>query len=93
MAEDMVDIPVTLDRATMDALNKMTRKELIERICSVALEAKVYEHRCTVAIEDADRSQRELIQLQTKLDKAESYVEQGRAMVTAVMERWYEYDA
>ena len=30
--------------------------------------------------------------LQMQLDKAESYVEQGRAMINAVMDRWYEYD-
>jgi hypothetical protein len=100
MSKEMVDVPVRLTKELADKLNKMTKKEAIEKACSLAVEAKVYEHRCNVAIEDADRADKEKEMarqeveiLQTKLDKSEAYVEQGRAMINSVMERWYEYDA
>ena len=70
-------------------MSKLTKKELIALFDN---EMEVYRLRCIVAIEDSDRAQQEASELQTKLDKAEAYVEQGRAMVNAVMERWYEYD-
>lgn len=91
--DDMITVPVRLDKDTMGRLNKMTKTELIERLGSVAVEAEVYKLRCQTAVEDADKARREIETLRTKLDKAEAYVEQGRAMIEAVMERWYEYDA
>lgn len=36
--------------------------------------------------------QRELSAALERLAKAEEYVEQGRAMLGAVMERWYHYE-
>ena len=91
-ADEMVEIPLQLDKDTADTFWKMPKKELVERLCSSVLEAKVYKLRCQTAIEDVDKANREIAELQTKLDKAESYVEQGRAMIEAVMQRWYEYD-
>lgn len=99
MTEEMIDVNLRLDKGTIAALNKMTKKELINKICVTALECKIAESnaeafglRCTVAIEDLDRAQRELDKVQAKLDKAETYVEQARAMIESVMERWYHYD-
>lgn len=91
--EEMIDVPVCLNKATMDKLNNMTKRELIEKLGAAAVEAEVYRLRCKTAMEDSERAAREVEKLQTKLDKAEAYVEQGRAMIEAVMERWYEYDA
>ena len=78
MTED-VEVNIRMDKEVIDKLNKMTKKELVNRICVAALEAKVATNKAEI--------------LQTKLDKAEAYVEQGRAMIDAIMERWYEYDA
>lgn len=91
--EEMIDVPVRLDKDTTGKLYKMTKTELIEKLGAVAVEAEVYRLRCQTAVEDTDKAHREIETLRTKLDKAEAYVEQGRAMIEAVMERWYEYDA
>lgn len=78
MNNETVAVDVRLDKATIDSLNKLTKAQLVERICVVVLERHVAENKAAT--------------LQTKLDKAEAYVEQGRAMIEAVMERWHEYD-
>lgn len=92
MSEEMIDIPVELDAETTAKLNAMTKKELIEKICAVSLEAKVSHMRCVIAIEDSDKAFKEIETLKERLDKAETYVEQGRAMINALMDRWYHYD-
>ena len=78
MSEDYVDVSIKLDKETINTLNRMTKSQLIEKILAVALEAKI----ATNNAKD----------MQTKLDKSEAYVEQARAMIEAVMNRWYEYD-
>ena len=83
---------VHIDAETASKLQKFTKAELIEKFCNAAIEAEVYKLRCRTAIEKADAATKRVHSLQSKLDKAESYVEQGRAMVSAIMERWYEYD-
>jgi hypothetical protein len=85
MAEEMVDVEVRLGKETADALNKMTKKELINSFCVAALRERVRE-------EDEANMRKEIEKLELKLAKAESYVEQGRAMIESVMERWYKYD-
>lgn len=87
---DEVEIDVRLNKETVDKLNRMTKKELINRICVIALEAKVANDE-KIKAQRVLKNEREI--LQTKLDKSEAYIEQGRAMIEAVMERWYEYDA
>ena len=59
-------------------LMKMTKAELIEKFAIAACESEVNKKKCE--------------KLQTKLDKAEEYIEQARAMIEAIMERWYHYD-
>ena len=73
-------------------LSKLTKKELVALCEHHIRETEMYRLRCTAAIEDSDKANQEAIDLQVKLDKAEAYIEQGRAMVNAVMERWYHYD-
>ena len=85
MDEQYIHINIRLDKETMDTLHKMTKQELIERVCSLAVEVKTVNQKLTF-------TENTMKDMQTNLDKAESYVEQGRAMITAVMERWYEYD-
>jgi len=90
MIEEMVDVDVRLDKELSGKLSKMTKKDLIERIIIASLEAKVATSELT---ETKIRLSNEISALNTKLDKAEAYVEQGRAMIESVMNRWYEYDA
>jgi len=74
-----------LNEKQFSYLNKMTKKELMSIICASTLRGKVQD-------ECIEKLEREADTLNTKLDKAESYVEQGRSMISAVMDRWYEYD-
>ena len=90
MNEEYVDVEFKLCKELSSKLSKMTKKDLIERIIIASLEAKVATSNLT---ETEIRLSNEINVLQTKLDKAEAYVEQGRAMILSVMERWYEYDA
>lgn len=71
-------IDVKIDGELFKQLMSMTKTELVEKLCVVSLEATVAE--------------KELRRLQDKIIIAESYVEQGRSMIEAVMERWHEYD-
>lgn len=71
-------IEVPLDEKMASKLMYKTKKELVEMFVNASLAAKLAE--------------KEKEDLRTKLDKAESYVEQGRAMIEAVMDRWHEYD-
>lgn len=96
----MNDHTVTIDAETADKLRKLTKNELIEQFAVAAIEAETYKLRCQTAIEAERKALNEVEMLKkrldterTKLDKAEAYVEQGRAMINAIMERWYEYDA
>jgi multidrug resistance efflux pump len=73
------DDEIEIEKATYDFLMRLTKDQLIQRFCQ--------------ATRIANSAKSELESMQTKLDKAEAYVEQGRAMINAVMERWYEYDA
>lgn len=89
MTSEEVTVDVRLDKDLETKLFKLTKKELIEKIIIAACEAKV----ATEEVKQIKTKMgREIKTLQTKLDKAESYVEQGRSMIEAVMERWYEYD-
>ena len=90
MKEEYVDVEVYLDNDIIKAVKGMNKKELINRIFTIALEAKLAEDKLK-AVRQTLTNKAEV--LQTKLDKAEAYVEQGRAMIESVMNRWYEYDA
>lgn len=69
---------IKIPKKEYDKLMRMTKHSLIEKGVAAAIEAKLANDKAAA--------------LQTKLDKAEAYVEQGRAMINAIMERWYEYD-
>lgn len=71
------DSTVEIDKDTFDKLMKLTKKELIEKFCIAAIDARVSQDRAK--------------DLQASLAKAEGYVEQGRTMLTAIMEQWYDY--
>jgi hypothetical protein len=72
-------VKVEIEGDVVKELLKLTKKEIAEKFCLASLELSI--------------TKKDKETLQTKLDKAESYVEQGRAMISAVMDRWYEYDA
>ena len=113
--DEYIKIDINLEPQLTDKFKKLTKQQIIERFCEVALEAYVIglrletEKETTKELQDQidkiqhgaasnmtsiiGRLRTEKETLQTKLDKAEAYVEQGRAMIEAIMERWYEYDA
>jgi hypothetical protein len=84
MNEEMVDIELNLGKEIADKINGMTKKELINDLIVLILKERVQE-------ETIDRVEKERQNLEKKLSKAESDVEQGRAMIEASMQRWYKY--
>jgi len=87
MKDKPVDIKINPE--ITGELERMTKKELIERIYILALDAGMANKK----LEQTEKEAKNKIdELQTKLAKAKAYVEQGRAMINAVMDRWYEYD-
>lgn len=85
MKETTIKQYLNLNDKESKQLQKLTKKELIGIITGVTLRGQNQDE--YIAKLEAGKEI-----LQTKLDKAESYVEQGRAMISSVMERWYEYD-
>ena len=69
---------ITLDEKTTSRLMKLSKEDMANALVN--------------AMREADFAKKESKDLQTKLDKAEAYVEQGRVMIEALMERWHEYD-
>jgi len=83
--EEYIDIELNLGKELADKINKMNKKELLNNLVVSVMRGRVQQ-------ETISNQEKEKDILQAKLDKAESYVEQGRAMIKAVMNRWYEYD-
>jgi len=84
--EEMIDVNLYLDKATADKINKMTKAEMRGIIAALTLRGKVQD-------ETVEKLEREKTILDAKLDKAESYVEQGRVMIEAIMDKWYGYES
>jgi len=85
------------DEELANKINKMTKKDLVTLIFRNGADHKsevlMLDHKIDDLISILNKQNNEKEVLQTKLDKAEAYVEQGRAMILSVMERWYKYDA
>ena len=104
MNDEYVDVEPKIGKDLADKIKKKTKKDLLNDVFNLLLELDV-QKRNVVALEGIEQNlinqleegivlrKRRVSELETKLDKAEAYVEQGRAMINAVMERWYEYDA
>jgi len=103
MKEEMVDVDLSLDKETADTLKKMTKAELFNRLIIMILRNRVQdetvrsleinEERTADRIKGMEQNHKQKIaKVEAKLEKAEFYVEQARAMVEAVMEKWYHYD-
>ena len=99
MTEEYVEVELRLNKETMNTLKDMTKKQLRNRICEIALESHIAEQkaemwnlRCQTALEDVERLEKEILQLESKLSQSENYNEQARSMLEAIMERWYHYD-
>jgi len=103
MSEEMIDVELRCDKKLADKINKMTKKELIGEIIGISVKALNDNKKHKVAMEaknddifklknEINLLERGIVILDKKLAKSESYVEQGRAMVESVMERWYHYD-
>lgn len=93
------DIQVEVSSDEIAKLQKLTKEKLINELVNMSLKAQTYKLRCQTAIEAEREAQiavntltKSVDKLQTKLGLAESYVEQGRSMIEAIMERWHEYD-
>ena len=69
---------VEIDAETAAKLMKLTKRELIEKFCIAAIDARVARDDAAV--------------VRKHLRKAEAYVEQGRTMIEALMEQWYDYN-
>lgn len=85
MAEEMIDVKVRLGEELANEINKMNKTELKNKLVATILRSFVQD-------ETIKRIEKSNEKLQTKLDIAQSYIEQGRSMIDAVMERWHEYD-
>jgi len=74
----METVNLRVPEEMLNQLKRMTKEQLISRICEIAIETKVANNK----VKD----------MQTKLDKCEAYNAQARAMIEAIMDRWDEYD-
>lgn len=103
MNEEMVDVEFNLGKELADEIFSKKKKELIEMLVVTILRSYVQEEEIaslegieqnlTKQLEEGIVLRKKLTsELQEKLDKAEDYIEQGRAMVESVMERWHNYD-
>lgn len=103
MGEEMIDLEVNLGKELADKINKMTKKELLGVVVSTSLKTKIQEETISNLESDIRKNDKEHVlefrrlrkekeETERKLDIAQSYVEQGRAMICSMMERWYEYD-
>jgi hypothetical protein len=86
MEEEMIDVEVNLGKELADRINKMSKKELLNNLVVTVLRSRVQD-------ETVESLEKDNEALSKRLEKAESYVEQGRAMIDSVMERWYHYDS
>jgi len=78
---EVINVP-TVVVAELQRMTKIQRGEFIMKQCkALACFMDRYTAKC-----------KEVGEMQAKLDLAEANVEQGRAMIMSVMERWYEYD-
>ena len=70
---------------TVGQIDKMNKAELVKFIITQSSEfvdlSDQYNKKC-----------KELAESESRLNLAESYIEQGRAMIEAITERWHEYD-
>jgi len=83
--EEIVDLEVNLGKELASKLHAMTKKELLSQLGVSVLRNRVQD-------ETVNSLESEKDALQSKLDKAESYVEQGRAMIESILEKWYDYN-
>ena len=86
--EDEIDIEVNLGKELADKLNKMSKKELLNRLCVMILKTNVQ----TETIEDLERTVKFGDKtLRSRLQRSEEYNGQARAMIAGIMERWDSY--
>jgi len=102
MSEE-ISVEENLGKCLADKISKMNKTELVNALVVQTLRSRVQDENIT-ALEGIEQNlvgqleegiilRKSIVsELETKLDKAEAYVEQGRAMIEAVMQRWYEYD-
>jgi len=81
MSEEMVDIELNLGKVCADEISKMTKTKLINRLVVSVLRGRVQDETVT----DLER---EVENLQERLNKARDNIKQAEAMVIAAMERW-----
>ena len=82
--EEQIDIEVNLGKELADKLNKMSKKELLNRLCVMILRNKVQD-------EEASKLDFEFRTLESKLQRMEEYNGQAEAMLSAITERWHTY--
>ena len=85
MAEEMLDVESSLGKKKANELLKLNKAELTNRLVLMILRNRVQD-RTISSLENENEK------VNGMLEKAEFYVEQARAMIKSVMERWYHYD-
>lgn len=82
--EEDIDIEVNLGAELADKLNKMSKKELLNRLCVMILRNKVQD-------EAVNELEYKCSELGSKLRRSEEYNGQARVMLTGIIERWDSY--
>ena len=95
-------VEITVAGEILDELKKLKKKELVVKLCEAKLEAKVAKEEKDELQRDLKKEVdllesklqseiRHRKNAQEKLNIAESYIAQAKAMVYAVMDSWDEY--
>lgn len=92
MSEEMVNVELNLGKELANKINRMTKKELINCMVVDILRNRVQDETIALLESKLQRTNNLQEKTQIKLDLAESYVAQARAMIDSLMDRWNEYD-
>jgi len=101
--EGLVELELNLGKELANKLTRQNKKELLNHVLILILKCRVQQETIQNLEQEHDviikRNQQRIIEvhqrndvLAERLDKAESYIEQGRGMITSIMEQWYKYD-
>lgn len=102
METKIIEVPDKLDQIAIDQLMKLSKRELIDQIHAQSTRYVAAWHRADVAMEDADRANVAIDEVERDLEREKDqheitkrrairesdYLEQARRMLEAVIEGW-----